>query len=236
MSWFKNSTNPEKEKITEEDPGQEPTPEDMDHLKIQFFPYILQALYNCYKLIELAKEGDDYKFTGSPWTSCILDASFCLDTLKTFGIYPKFRVRKNDDKTYSLRYISDRVLNREALEFAEIADLRDAHIENLEGQIQKLEEKIDEVKAAKAESVVKSDQDFMDKYSRIVSERQDLANKYNDARNQAKSCLAILRALMKQTTHENRVLETKRLLDKLEYMSGEKYEPKSEADKPGSCG
>jgi len=236
MSWFKNSTNPEKEKTTEEDPGQEPTPEDMDHLKVQFFPYILQALYNCYKLIELAKEGDDYKFTGSPWTSCILDASFCLDALKTFGIYPKFRVRKNDDKTYSLRYISDRVLNREALEFAEIADLRDAHIENLEGQIQKLEEKIDEVKASKAESVLKSDKDFMDKYSRIASERQEYANRLNDAKNQAKSCLAILRALMKQTTHENRVLETKRLLEKLEYMSGERCESTSEADKPGSCG
>ena len=236
MSWFKNLTNQEKDKTTEENTNLEPTPEEMDALKLKFFPYILQALYNCYKLIELAKDGEDFRFTGSPWTSCLLDASFCLDTLKTFGVYPKFRVRKNDDKTYSLRYVSDRVLNREALEFAEIADLRDAHIENLEGQIAKLEEKIDEVKAAKAESVVKADQEFMDKHSRIVSERQDYANKYNDARNQAKSCLAILRSLMKQTTHENRVLETKRLLEKLEYMSGERYESTSAADKPGSCG
>lgn len=116
--------------------------ENVQELKLRMFPVMLQALYNAGKVLSLINSGDDWKLAGSDQiTATLVDTGMVQDTLKKMGLCPKYRIRKNEDGTLSIRHLSRELFDDIEWDFQNLMDIEAGARRDLMVQIDKLKEK-----------------------------------------------------------------------------------------------
>lgn len=167
-------------------------------VRIDMFPFLLQAVYNVYKLYELMDEGEDWRLDGDHEEAVFLETRFLVKFFHKLGADPMYPVRADKDGNLVMRHLSMDMLRQVREEYRPEERLVSAEMQALRNENAALRAKL----KAQASTVRRLNEEAMaarkkagDIIMDVDSSIKSVAAGINSAAAAVSLCVAALRSM-----------------------------------------